>query len=149
LGGLAFPQLPPSPEPSARPAPEPSARPPEPPPSMSHLSILPTALREADLLVSALETLQLQPQRQGWVVGFPGDEQPVDVHIRLEGGLSLGWRQQPDGSLALVGDVQRLSQWGRFPGLLTEITRAYAAHLALREASAFPYATTTASDLVH
>lgn len=109
---------------------------------MSHLTILPTVLREADLLVSALESLQLNPQRNGTVTGFAGERQPVDVHIQMEEGLCLGWRLQGDGALALVGDLQRLSRCQALPALLAEITRSYAAHLALREAAlTFPEAT--------
>lgn len=102
---------------------------------MSHLTILPTVLRDADLLVSALDTLQLHPRRDGEVSGFAGDHHPVDVHIRLEDGLFLGWRQLPDGTLALVGDLQQLSRCTRLNRLLGTITRTYAAHLALQEAS--------------
>ena len=102
---------------------------------MSHLTILPTVLRDLDLMVSALNALHLRPHRDGAVTGFAGEQQPVDVHIQLENGHSLGWRQQPDGSLALVADLQKLAQCTALPGLLAEITRTYATHLALREAA--------------
>lgn len=102
---------------------------------MSHLTILPTVLRDADLLVQALGALQLNPQRGGAVIGFAGEAQPVDVHIRLEDGLRLGWREQRDGSLALVADLERLSRNRALPALLAELTRTYAVHLALREAA--------------
>jgi hypothetical protein len=103
---------------------------------MSHLTILPTVLRDADLLVSALEALQLKPQRHGRLLGFAGEEHPVDVQIELDSGLHLGWREQADGSLALVGDLPRLSRSRTLTTLLGTITRTYAARLALREASA-------------
>ncbi|MFN9546664.1 MAG: DUF1257 domain-containing protein [Cyanobacteriota bacterium] len=103
---------------------------------MSHFTTLPTVLRDADLLVSALESLQLAPERDGTLVGFAGEEQPVAVHIRLRDGLRLGWRRDAEGCLALVGDLPRLSRCGELTSLLGAITRAYAARLALREASA-------------
>jgi hypothetical protein len=103
---------------------------------MSHFTTLPTVLRDADLLISALESLQLDPQRDGRLIGFAGEEQPVAVHIRLPAGHCLGWRQEADGSLALVGDLSRLSRCGDLTDLLGSITRAYAARLALREAAA-------------
>lgn len=105
---------------------------------MSHLTILPTVLRDADLLVRALGSLQLNPERGGAVIGFAGEAQPVDVHIRLEDGLRLGWREQRDGSLALVADLERLSRHRALPALLAEVTRTYAVHLALREAATLP-----------
>lgn len=102
---------------------------------MSHLTILPTVLRDLELMVSALEALHLEPQRGGTVSGFGGEQQAVDIRIHLEQGGSLGWRQQPDGSLALVADLQKLAHGTAVPGLLAEITRTYATHLALKEAS--------------
>lgn len=104
--------------------------------SMSHFTTLPTVLRDADLLVASLESLQLKPQRHGRLVGFAGEEHPVDVLVDLDSGLRLGWRRQGDGSLALVGDLPRLSRGATLPALLGTITRTYAARLALREASA-------------
>lgn len=103
---------------------------------MSHFTTLPTVLRDADLLFSALEALQLHPRRSGWLTGFAGEEEPVAVHIPFGDGLRLGWRQQEDGCLALVGDLPRLSRCGELTPLLGAITRAYAARLALREAAA-------------
>ena len=103
---------------------------------MSHFTTLPTVLRDADLLISALESLQFHPQRNGLLIGFAGEEQPVAVHIRLADGLCLGWRQETDGCLALVGDLARLSRCRELTDLLGAITRAYAARLALREATA-------------
>ncbi|MFI0403052.1 MAG: DUF1257 domain-containing protein [Cyanobium sp.] len=102
---------------------------------MSHLTILPTVLRDLDLMASALEALHLEPQRDEKLIGFAGEQQPVDLLIQLENGQVLGWRQQSDGSLALVADLQKLTQCTALPRLLAEITRTYATHLALREAA--------------
>jgi hypothetical protein len=102
---------------------------------MSHLTILPTVLRDLDLMVSALEALHLAPERNGTVLGFAGEREPVDIHVQLPKGPSLGWRQQADGTLELVADLQKLAQCTAVPQLLTQITRTYATHHALREAS--------------
>jgi hypothetical protein len=102
---------------------------------MSHFTTLPTVLRDADLLVSALESLDLQPQRDGLLIGFAGEELPVAVHIRLADGLCLGWRRETDGCLALVGDLPRLGRSAELTALLGAITRAYAVRLALRDAA--------------
>lgn len=100
---------------------------------MSHLTILPTVLRDIELLVSSLEALGFQPRSGGVLEGFGGEAQGVDVQVST-GDVSLGWCRQGDGSLALVGDLQRMSRSTRVQDLLSRITRRYAAMLALREA---------------
>lgn len=104
---------------------------------MSHLTILPTVLRDTDLLVAALDALQLHPKREGRVLGFAGEMEQVAVAIQLKDDLSLGWREEEDGTLALVADLERLSRFTALPALLAEITHAYAARLALQEASRY------------
>jgi hypothetical protein len=102
--------------------------------SMSHLSILPTVLRDAERLAASLEGLGLHPIRGGELWGFQESE-PVELRVELQAGQALGWRRQPDGSLALVGDLQRLSRSRAIQRLLSRITHAYAARQALEEAA--------------
>ena len=102
---------------------------------MSHLSILPTVLRDADLLAEALQDLGLDPQRGGSLRGFADDRVTVSLWVRLGEGEQLGWRPQGDGSLALVGDLQRLGRSRSLQQLLGRITRRYAARLALHNAA--------------
>ncbi len=102
---------------------------------MSHLSILPTVLRDADRLVASLATLGLQHRLGGEVRGFDQVE-AVEVQVNLAADLTIGWRRQSDGSLALVGDLQRLSRSQPLQRLLGRVTRAYAARKALDEARA-------------
>jgi len=101
---------------------------------MSHLSILPTVLRDADTLVACLESLGLRPLRGGHVQGFGGDRQPVLLRVTLADGATLGWHRLADGSLALVGDLHRLSRRPGLTPLLQRLNRAYAAREALRQA---------------
>jgi hypothetical protein len=101
---------------------------------MSHLSILPTLLRDADRLAASLEGLGLRPIPGGAVRGFH-DAEPVVLQVEVEAGLALGWRRQADGTLALVGDLQRLNRSRPVQRLLSRITRAYAARTALEEAA--------------
>jgi hypothetical protein len=105
---------------------------------MSHLSILPTVLRDADLLAASLTGLGFRPRWGGELQGFADDRQAVDLQVRLPDGQPLGWRRQSDGSLALVGDLQRLGQSGSLQRLIGRITRAYAARQALADAAALP-----------
>jgi len=101
---------------------------------MSHLSILPTVLRDADLLENCLRSMGLNPQRDAHLQSFGGERRAVLVKLDLDGAISLGWCRDGDGSLALVGDLQRLSRARSLEPLLARITREYAARDALRQA---------------
>jgi hypothetical protein len=57
---------------------------------MSHLSILPTLLRDVDLLAEALTDLGQVVHRGGAVEGFAGERVPVLVRLDLAGGSLLG-----------------------------------------------------------
>ena len=103
--------------------------------SLSHLTILPTVLRDADRLEAVLIARGLEPIRGGSLPSFPPERQPVLLRVRVGGDLEIGWQRLPDGSLALVCDLQRLSRGQRLERLLGEITRAYAARKALEEAT--------------
>ncbi len=106
---------------------------------MSHLTILPTVLRDADCLTATLEAMGLEPRRGGRLPVFSGAGEAVDVQVRLSRGTALGWKRQADGSLALVADLQRISRDQRLQDLLGHITRDYAARLAVQQATAaFP-----------
>ncbi len=106
---------------------------------MSHLTILPTVLRDAEGLAATLVALGHTPIYGGVLKGFATERQPVLLQVVLPGGERLGWQRHRDGSLALVGDLQRLSRSQSLQRLLGAITRRYAAELALRQAaSAFP-----------
>lgn len=102
---------------------------------MSHLSILPTVLRDADVLADTLSSLNLPWRRGGELVGFGGERRAVTLQLQLKDGEGLGWTRQSDGSLAVVGDLQRLSRNTGLQRLLGRITRAYAARAALQDAS--------------
>jgi len=103
---------------------------------MSHLSILPTVLRDADRLAASLASLGLSARMGGCLEGFGQQRQTVELQVQLADGLQIGWQRQADGSLALVCDLQRLSRQQRLPQLLGRITRAYAARQALAAAAA-------------
>jgi hypothetical protein len=102
---------------------------------MSHLSILPTVLRDTDILRQALVSLGLASEPGGELLGFAGESQLVAISVQLEDGQKLGWQRSADGSLSLVGDLQQLSRSLTLQTLLGRITRAYAARQALQAAS--------------
>jgi len=108
---------------------------------LSHLSILPTVLRDADRLAAVLVSLGLRPRFGGCLEPFAGERQAVVLQVQLADGQEIGWQRQRDGSLGLVCDLQRLSRSRSLTPLIGRITRAYAAHQAIAEASArFPTA---------
>jgi hypothetical protein len=115
---------------------------------MSHLSILPTVLRDETLLVAALEELHLPVVRGGVLRGFADERESVVLQTQLAGGLRIGWRRQADGSLALVGDLQRLGRTTSPQQLIGRITRCYATLHALRSA-AEPWAESLDQATVH
>ena len=102
---------------------------------MSHLSILPTVLRDEIVLTRALQDLGLTVQQGGTLKGFAQDREPVTLQVDVAEGAPLGWARQPDGTLALVGDLQRLGRSRSLQQLLGRITRRYAARLALQQAA--------------
>jgi hypothetical protein len=102
---------------------------------MSHLSILPTVLQDETLLALALEDLGLSPEPAQVLRGFGADRQPVSLRVQLAEGLQIGWSRQSDGSLALVGDLQRLARSTSVQQLIGQITRCYAARHALQSAA--------------
>ncbi|MFM7085681.1 MAG: DUF1257 domain-containing protein [Cyanobium sp.] len=102
---------------------------------MSHLTILPTVLRDADQLAAALDSLGLDPQRGGSLPGFSEEQQPVELSVQLPDGQRIGWQRCRDGSLGLVCDLQRASRSRNLQPLLGRLTRAYAARQALAAAA--------------
>ena len=58
---------------------------------MSHLSILPTVLRDPELLAGSLVQLGFTPRFGGQLEGFAADAQPVLLQVELpEGGTWVG-----------------------------------------------------------
>ena len=92
-------------------------------------------MHDADCLLATLRSLDLKPSSGGFL-GTPfGANQAVVVQVKLTEGLCLGWARQQDGSLALVGDLQRLSRCRTLQILISRITRGYAARQALQRVS--------------
>lgn len=102
---------------------------------MSHLTILPTVLRDTEVLAASLRSLGLTPLPSQALQGFAGESVQVDVALNLEPDLWIGWRRESNGALTLIGDLQRLSRHYRLQHLLGRITRAYAVHRALVDAA--------------
>jgi hypothetical protein len=144
---------------------------------MSHLSILPTLLRDVDLLAEALTDLGQEVHWGGVVEGFAGERVPVLLRLDVVGpplgslnqtqaqskrsarkttqalspSFSLGWARQLDGSLALVGDLGRIAAASPLQELLSQLSHRYALRQALQAAagSGFAGAELTLEEPVH
>lgn len=101
---------------------------------MSHLSILPTIIRDASQLAASLEDLGFQPVLGGVITGFAGEAIAVELRVLADRDQPLGWQRQADGSLGLVGDLQRLSRSLPLQQLIGQITHRYALRMALNQA---------------
>ena len=104
---------------------------------MSHLSILPTVLRDVARLAESLESFGLPVHWDGELI-TPVGRQNVRLWVRLEGGQQLGWRSGSDGTLELVADLERVSRDHTLQALLSRLTRAYAARQALDDLQQCP-----------
>jgi hypothetical protein len=104
---------------------------------VSHLSILPTVLTDAQLLAASLEALGAQVS-WGGALSVVGHQEPCLLQARFDDGVQLGWRRAGDGSLALVVDLQRAALGGAGQRHLTQVGRAYAAREALQQAATLP-----------
>jgi hypothetical protein len=102
---------------------------------MSHLSILPTVLRDLEQCTAALADLGHDPLPAGVLAGFGGEPVPVQLRVQLTPDQQLGWQRQSDGSLALVGDLQQLSRSRQLQQFIGAFTRRYAARMALKQAA--------------
>ena len=100
---------------------------------MSHLSILPTVFTDLDRLVQALCDEGFTVERTTELQGFADDSHAVDVLAVQGSALPLGWTLAEDGTIAMHGDIQRIS---RQPGLeqrLQRVTRRYALLQAMEQ----------------
>ena len=103
--------------------------------AMSHLSILPTVLQDERLLAQALEELGYTVHWGGHLQGFADQREPVSLWVQVTPEQQLGWMRHSDGSLALVGDLQRIGRSHSVQQLVGQITRTYAALRALEAAA--------------
>jgi len=104
---------------------------------VSHLSILPTVLADAQLLAASLEGLGARIS-WGGALGVVGHQEPCLLRARFDDGVELGWRRAADGSLELVVDLQRAALGGAGQRHLAQVGRAYAAREALQHAASVP-----------
>ena len=102
---------------------------------MSHLSILPTVFTRLDLLERALCDEGFTVKREAELDDFGSVPINVDLLACIDGGRPLGWLTQPDGSIDMHGDLQRISTQIGLAERLQRVTRRYALLDAFARAS--------------
>ncbi len=101
-------------------------------PTMSHLSILPTALTDLDRLASVLSSEGYTLERDGVFTVFPGEQEKFDLLATHDGGLRFAWRRSATSNLLeLMTDVERQGAAATYAHRLQRIVRLYALSKAL------------------
>ena len=103
---------------------------------MSHLSILPTVFTRLDLLERSLIEEGFVVQTDGSLPDFGTSPRSVDLLARREGSRPLGWVHRDDGTIVMVGDLQRISLQSGMALRLQRVTRCYALLEALEQVEA-------------
>ena len=101
---------------------------------MSHLTILPTVIRDLELLEETLLAEHYLVQRPGLIKAFGQDIYAAELVATDRSGLQMGWRWDADGSLALMLDLGQTNDAAGHQTHLKTILRAYALRSALRSA---------------
>ena len=101
---------------------------------MSHLTILPTVIKDLELLEETLLAEHYLVQRPGLIKAFGQDVFPAELVATDSSGLQMGWRWDADGSLALMLDLGQTRNSAGHKTHLKTILRAYALRSALRSA---------------
>ena len=100
--------------------------------TMSHLSILPTALTDLDRLASVLVAEGYAIERQGTLSGFGGESHHFDLKATSPCGVHFAWRRSLQSpTLELLADVERQGAAETYQARLQRIVRLYALAKAL------------------
>ncbi len=107
---------------------------------MSHLTILPTVIKDLELLEETLLAENYLVQRPGLIKAFGQDIYSADLVATDRSGLQMGWRWDTDGSLALMLDLGQTNDSAGHQTRLKTILRAYALRSALHSADGVTFA---------
>ncbi len=100
--------------------------------TMSHLSILPTALTDLDRLASVLVAEGYAIERHGMLSGFGGESHHFDLKATGPCGVHFAWRRSLQSpTLELLADVERQGAAETYQARLQRIVRLYALAKAL------------------
>ena len=115
---------------------------------MSHLSILPTLVKDLDLLASALRAEGFVVEVEGQLSSF-GTQHNVALAATHSMGFALGWTWNCNhDSLDVVVDLGRPAHSFSVKRILSRVLRRYALQQALRDADHQNFAVATVDDQV-
>ena len=98
---------------------------------MSHLSILPTVFTRLDLLEKSLRDEGFDVRVDALLNDVIGPARHVDLLAIWPDCRPIGWVTDSDGTVAMHGDLQRISQSGGLSHRLQRVSRRYALLQAL------------------
>lgn len=100
---------------------------------MSHFSTLRSKLTDANILQASLRDLGMTVKINAEVRGLCGRRVPAEIAVVLEGNCDFGWVRQPDGSFALLADLQGLAKQHNLADLMNAVNQKYAVNKTMQD----------------
>ena len=101
---------------------------------MSHFSRIKTSIREIDLLKKSLTNLNLVwEEKEQLIEGYQGETHNVNLVIRQENNIDIGFEKTKDNSYQLVADLAFWDQPTSVDAFLDSLHKEYALTTVLEE----------------
>ena len=101
---------------------------------MSHFSRIKTSIREIDLLKKSLVNLNLVWEEKEQIIeGYQGETHKVNLVIRQENNIDIGFEKTKDNSYQLVADLAFWDQPTSVDAFLDSLHKEYALTTVLEE----------------
>ena len=101
---------------------------------MSHFSRIKTSIREIDLLKKSLGNLNLNwEEKEQLIEGYQGETHNVNLVIRQENNIDIGFEKTKDNSYQLVADLAFWDQPTSVDAFLDSLHKEYALTTVLEE----------------
>ena len=101
---------------------------------MSHFSRIKTSIREIDLLKKSLGNLNLiWEEKEQLIEGYQGETHKVNLVIRQENNIDIGFEKTKDNSYQLVADLAFWDQPTSVDAFLDSLHKEYALTTVLEE----------------
>ena len=101
---------------------------------MSHFSRIKTSIREIDLLKKSLVNLNLVwEEKEQLIEGYQGETHKVNLVIRQENNIDIGFEKTKDNSYQLVADLAFWDQPTSVDAFLDSLNKEYALTTVIEE----------------
>ena len=101
---------------------------------MSHFSRIKTSIREIDLLKKSLVNLNLVwEEKEQLIEGYQGETHKVNLVIRQENNIDIGFEKTKDNSYQLVADLAFWDQPTSVDAFLDSLHKEYALTTVIEE----------------